>query len=134
MALVHGDMVIPAGVFVQAAGVANPNAGSLIPPEGLLMGTYSGTTDTEVIWNNGIVMPVVTPNLLRKVTKSDVPSVLGASVSWNNKGASFRGVVVAQFKTELDDIGGDGTQVEVVLVQAQGFQYIQQPSALNIQG
>lgn len=131
MALAHGDTVIPAGTFVQNNGAANLAAGSILPEKGLVMGTYTGTADKYVVWNDGTRMLVVTPLLLRKVTNFTGTNVLGKKASWPGMSAAFNGYVIMQFDTELTNAGSLGVQEPVVLVQAQGFQYIQKPANLE---
>lgn len=131
MALAHGDMVIPAGTFVQNNGAADLAAGSILPPGGLVMGTYTGDVDKYVVWNDGKRMPAFAPLLVRKVTNYTDTNVLGKKASWPGKAAAFNGYVIMQFNTELTNAGSLGVQEPVVLVQAQGFQYIQKPANLE---
>lgn len=131
MAIAHGDTVIPTGSFNSVAGVANLAVGSLCP-DGLNVGTYHGGGDgDDVVWNNGtgtVHAGVANPNLLRKCTAYTGTDLLGKQVQLTGAGVAFQGVVVQQLDTELDDVGGDGTQVPVVVVKAAGFFFVAEPA------
>lgn len=130
MALVNGDTVIPAGSFNGEATVANLEVGSLCP-EGLNVGTYQSTAPYTV-WSSGIVQTVAFASAnYRKCSQYTGPDLIGKSVRWPGKGPALQGVVVQQLNTELDDVNGDGTQVPVVVVKADGFFYVAEPASLE---
>lgn len=133
MALVDGDNVIPAGSFNGDGRVADLTQGTLCP-EGLLLGVFTAGAgvDTWVIWNNGEThiadQNAQNLRLVRSYTGSDL---LGKTVRLNNQSPVFQGVVVQQLNVELDNTAGDGTPVPVVVVRANGFQYVAEPSNLS---
>lgn len=130
MALVNGDLVIPASSFNGDGAVADLSVGSLCP-EGLNFGTYQSTAPYS-IWSSGVVQSVAqaTANL-RKCTPYSGTDLLGKGVGLPGKGPAFQGVVVHQFDTELDDTNGDGTQVPVVVVETEDFFYVAEPADLE---
>jgi hypothetical protein len=130
MALVNGDIVIPAGSFNGDGAVADLSVGTLCP-EGLNFGTYQSTAPYS-LWSSGVAQSVAqaTANL-RKCTAYTGTDLLGQAVRLTGKGPAFQGVVVQQFNTELDDTNGDGTQVPVVLVETEDFFYVAEPADLE---
>ena len=131
MALVAGDLVIPAGSFNGEAGVADLTVGTLCP-EGLLLGIFDGTAgDEEYIWNNGqnSGAAATNPNNCRKCTPySGATSYLGKTVQLNGVSPAFQGVVIQELDTELDNVNGDGTQVPILVIKTSQFVYVAEPA------
>lgn len=131
MAIAHGDTVIPTGSFNSVAGVANLAVGSLCP-DGLNVGTYHGAGgNDDIVWNNGlssVTALAANPGLVRKCTAYTGTDLLGKTVQLTGKGPAFQGIVVQQLNTELDDSAGDGTQVPIVVVKANGFFFVAEPA------
>lgn len=132
MALVAGDMIIPAGMFNAEAQVANLAVGSLCP-EGLLLGIWTGEVSEAVVFNNGTTTgaTALNPNNYRKCTPYSGTSFLGKTVRLNGACSAFRGVVVQELNTELDNTNGDGTQVPVVVVKTPHFTYVAEPGNIS---
>lgn len=133
MALVAGDMVIPAGSFNGEAAAANLAVGTLCP-EGLLIGLWTAEASEAAVFNNGLNTGAVSlnPNNMRKCTPySGGTSFLGKYVQLTGACTAFRGIVIQELNTELDDTNGDGTQVPVLVVQADGFTYVAEPSSIS---
>lgn len=132
MALAAGDMVIPAGMFNGNAQVANLAVGSLCP-DGLLVGIWTGEVSEAVVFNNGLNTGAagVNSNNYRKCTPYTGTSFLGKTVQLNGASTAFRGVVIQQLQTELDDTNGDGTQVPVLVIKTQDFTFVAAPANVS---
>jgi len=131
MALASGDTVIPAGSFNGSSQAANLSVGTLCP-DGLLLGTYTGDADEFVIWNNGNVSQETFSTInLRKCETYTGTDFLGKTVQLTDFSADFRGTVILQLNTELDDTNGDGTQVPVIVVKTPQFTYVAEASSVT---
>lgn len=133
MALVSGQMVISAGCFASAAGgvVADLSVGTLVP-EGVAVGVFDAEAADEVRWASGSSdIEAYALGNLRLVTPYSGTDMLGKCVTLPNTSPAFRGIVIQQFNTELDDVDGNGTQVPVLVIQADGFTYIAEPASVE---
>lgn len=135
MAIVAGDTVIPAGIFNRSSGGSADLAKGTLCPDGISIGTYLGTSadSTWTNWNSGEQDNDGGYNAanLRKCTEYSGEDLLGKTVSLLNVAPAFRGTVVQQFDTELDDVEGNGTQVPVCVIKTERFYYVAEPGDLQ---
>jgi hypothetical protein len=131
MAFAENDLVIPAGSFNGNGAVADLSVGTLCP-EGLTMGIFRSSAPYNV-WSTGATQASATFSTenLRLCSVYTGPDLLNKAVGLPGKGPAFRGVVTQVLNTELDDTGGDGTQVPVVVVRTADFFYVAEPSSLE---